>query len=335
VVAATAGESLRVVFFGTPEFAIPTLEHLCDSPHPVVAVVTQPDRPVGRGLRSLRGPVKVLAEERGIPVWQPERLKDPSFVLWLAEARADLGVVAAYGKILPDDLLRMPRLGLINVHGSLLPRYRGAAPVQRAVMAGEPVTGVTIMRVVHDLDAGPLFASATRRIDPDETGAEVEHDLAMLGAKLLLQVVDALAAGGAPETLQDSRLATYAPRLRKEDGLIDWRRPAVAIHNQVRALRAWTHACTFLGHARYLILKTALPAAPGAQPCGGDARAGQIVEASGDTLAVAAGDGGHLRILEIQAEGRRPLRTRAFLAGNRMLAGQVFEPGPDDQSGTP
>jgi methionyl-tRNA formyltransferase len=329
VVTVNAGTSLRIVFFGTPEFAIPTLERLCGSPHPVVAVVTQPDRPGGRGLRATCGPVKALAGERGIPVWQPERLKDPSFLSRLAEARADLGVVAAYGKILPDDVLRMPRLGLINVHGSLLPRYRGAAPVQRAVMAGEPVTGVTIMRVVRELDAGPLFVSATRPIGPDETGEEVEQDLASLGAQLLLQVVDALASGSPPESPQDTWLASYAPRLRKEDGLIDWRRSAEAIHNQVRALRAWPHAYTFLAHARYLILKTALPSGPGSDPCRRGTGAGEIVEASGDTLAVAAGDNRCLKILEIQAEGRRPLRAREFLAGHKVQVGRAFEPGPD------
>src|SRR5581483_4358437 len=206
---------LRIVFFGTPAFAVPTLDALIASRHPVAAVVTQPDRPRGRGHKVADAPVKARAAAAGIPVLQPERMKDPALLAQLRALHADLGVVAAYGRILTDDLLAIPRLGMINVHASLLPKYRGAAPVHRAVIAGESETGVTIMRVVKALDAGPMIASATRPIAPDETSDVVERDLAQIGARLLVAAVDDLAAGRASETPQDDTAATYAHRLTK------------------------------------------------------------------------------------------------------------------------
>lgn len=182
--------SLRVVFFGTPAFAVPTLDALARSGHQLAAVVSQPDRPRGRGQRVSDGPVKARARALGVPVLQPERLRDPAFLEALAAVKPNLGVVAAYGKLLPAAVLELPRLGLINVHASLLPRYRGAAPVHRAVMAGEHETGVTIMRVVQALDAGPMLAHVVRPIGSDDTSDEVERDLAVLGADLLVHVVD-------------------------------------------------------------------------------------------------------------------------------------------------
>ena len=191
------GGTLRLVFFGTPDFAVPTLEALLDSRHDVAGVVTQPDRPRGRGQRVSDSPVKRVALSRGVPVLQPDRLKDESFLAGLRAWHADAGVVAAYGKILPAAVLEAPPLGLLNVHASLLPRHRGAAPVHRAVIAGDGETGVSIMRVVQALDAGGVFATARRPIGPDDTSAEVEHDLARLGASLLLAVLDQLADGRA------------------------------------------------------------------------------------------------------------------------------------------
>jgi methionyl-tRNA formyltransferase len=228
-----AAAPLRIVFFGTPEFAVPTLDALLGSRHPVVGVVTQPDRPRGRGQKVSAAPIKARALAAALPVLQPERLKDPAFLDALAALRADLGVVAAYGKILTDALLAVPRLGMINVHASLLPRYRGAAPVHRAIIAGERETGVTIMRVVKALDAGPMLTTVRRPIGPDETSDEVERDLARLGAHLLVSATDALAAGSSEETPQDDRTATYAHRLTKEDGVIDWNWPAARLHDQI------------------------------------------------------------------------------------------------------
>ena len=249
---------VKTVFYGTPDFALPSLERLLASPHPVVAVVTRPDRPRGRGQRVSASPVKRLAVERGLPVLQPPRLAPDAVREEIAAYRPDLAVVAAYGRILPEALLETPRLGTINVHASLLPRYRGAAPIQRAILAGETTTGVTIIRLVREMDAGPMLARRTRPIGRDETSPAVERGLAELGADLLLEAVAALDAGSATETPQDHAAATFAPRITREDGLIDWRRPARAIHDQIRGLHPWPHAFTYLGGARYLVLASAV-----------------------------------------------------------------------------
>ena len=311
--------SLRVVFFGTPEFAVPTLRRLTHSPHAVVAVVSQPDRPRGRGHQLAPTPTKVVAVERGIPVLQPERIRDAEFLNLLASYRPDLGVVAAYGKILPEALLRIPRLGMINVHASLLPRWRGAAPVHRAVIAGDAVTGVTIMRVVKELDAGAMFASLTRTIGPDETSPEVESALADMGAALLVDVVHDLAAGATVETPQDESQVTYAPKLTKAEGAIDWDRPAVQIHNLVRGLQPWPLVSARLGEERILIVRTR----PTDETTG--AAAGTITRADRDVLAVAAGDRRNVHLLTVQPEGRRAMGTREFLAGRRIHPGARLE----------
>ncbi|MBI1873814.1 MAG: methionyl-tRNA formyltransferase [Acidobacteria bacterium] len=308
---------LRIAFFGTPAFAVPTLAALAGS-HPIVVVVTQPDRPKGRGHRSRASPVMLAASERGIPVLQPERLKDPAFLDALGAHRADLGVVAAFGKILPDEVLSLPRLGLVNVHASLLPRYRGASPVQRAVMNGDAETGVTIMRVVKALDAGPMLATARRPIGPDETSEQVERDLADLGARLLVKTLADLTGGTSTETPQDDRQATYAPRLTKEEGHIRWEDTATAISNRVRGLHPWPHAYTFLQGRRLIILKTA---AETRSPTTASRSPGSIVRAEGDELLVAGGHDTVVRILELQPEGRRPMTAREFLAGHAQLSG--------------
>ena len=312
---------MNVVFFGTPDFAAPALGRLLESPHRVAAVVTRPDRPRGRGRRLAPPPVKRIAEANGTPVLQPERPRGDAFLAALRALKPDVAVVAAYGSLLPDPVLAVPRLGAINVHPSLLPKYRGAAPVQRAVIAGETTTGVTIMRLVREMDAGPMLARRTRRIAPDETAADVEADLARLGADLLLEVVRDLETGAAAEQPQDHGAATFAHRLSREDGDVDWRAPAAAVHNLVRGLHPWPHARGVLDGARYIIHRTAIadhgrprPPAPGT-----------IVEAAGDRLLVATGDGGAVAILEIQPEGRRRLAARAFLAGHRWSPGQRFD----------
>jgi methionyl-tRNA formyltransferase len=339
---------VRTIFFGTPAFALPSLEALLSSSHPVVGVVTQPDRPRGRGQRTTEGPVKQVAIAHHLPVFQPEKLKDVSFLEELGALGADLGAVVAYGRILPEAVLDVPPQGLINVHASLLPKYRGAAPIERAVVAGERMTGVTIMRVVRELDAGPMLATRTRAIGPDETSDVVARDLAQLGARLLVETIDAMARGDVHETAQDDRLATYASRLQKHEGLIDWSRSAVTIHNQVRGLQPWPLAYTFLNGRRYLILRTdpgsnrlrqddggppkrhAKAEEPGCSTSVTETSAkelpGTIVEAEGDQLRVATGTT-PLRILRIQAEGKRPMAPREFLAGHRL--------SPDDRFTTP
>ena len=312
-----AGHALRLVFFGTPEFAVPTLDALLVSRHPVVGVVTRPDRPRGRGQKTTAAPIKTRAVAAGLPLLQPERLTDPAFLGAFAAWRADLGVVAAYGKILPEVVLATPRLGLVNVHASLLPRYRGAAPIHRAVINGDRETGVTIMRLVKALDAGPMLASARRPVGPDDTSDEVERDLARLGADLLVSTLDALAAGSAQETPQDEGAATYAPRLTRDEGVIDWTSSAERIHNLIRGLRPWPHAYTFLHGRRFILLRsTPSPESAAAPP-------GTILEAAGDRLRVAAGSG-VIQLVEIQAEGKRPMAVRDFLAGHHIALGGVF-----------
>jgi methionyl-tRNA formyltransferase len=307
---------VRIVFFGTPDFAVPTLRRLLDSPHPVAAVVTQPDRPRGRGQRVSESPVKALAQARGLPVLQPARLREPEFVEALRALQPDLGVVAAYGKLLPEDVLSLPRHGMINVHASLLPKYRGAAPVHRAVIDGEAETGVTIMRIEKLLDAGPMLAKAKRPVGPNETSDVIERDLAELGADLLVRVVDQIDAGVHQEELQDFMLCSYAPRLTKEEGLIDWALPASYIHNRVRGLYPWPHAYTYLNGVRLIILQTHVEDAQT------DAPPGTIVTASRDSLYVATGHEGRIAIDRVQLEGGKPLEIREFLAGHRIATGE-------------
>jgi methionyl-tRNA formyltransferase len=315
------GAPLRILFFGTPEFAVPTLDELLASRHTVVAAVCQPDRPHGRGQKTTAGPVKARALAGGVPVLQPERMKDEGFLASLAALHADLGVVAAYGRILTEAVLAAPQLGMINVHASLLPRHRGAAPVHRAIIAGDRETGVTIMRVVKALDAGPMLATARRPIGADETSDEVERDLSRIGASLLIRIVDALAAGTAHETPQDDAAATYAPRLTKADGAIDWTWPAPRIHDVVRGLHPWPHASTFLHGDRLILLRSA----PSLEPSG--AAPGTVIDAKSGNLVVAAGSG-HVRLVEVQAEGKRPMTARDFLAGHRVMPGDRLTPTP-------
>ena len=309
---------MRVVFFGTPQFAVPSLERLVHSAHDVVGVVTQPDRPRGRGQKVTDAPVKMTAVQHGLPVFQPARLRDPEVKETLTRWAPELGVVAAYGKILPESVLNLPRFGMINVHASLLPRYRGAAPVQRAVIDGMPETGVTIMRMVLALDAGAMFAKVTRPIGADETSDIVERDLAHLGASLLLDVIDDLAAGRAVEESQDDSLSTYASKITKEEGLIDWTLAAADIHNRVRGLYPWPHAFSYLNGERLIVLRSHV--AP--EPTSADP--GTIVDVSSGAISVATGHGGRLAIDEVQPEGRRAMKVRDYLAGHPIQPGTRF-----------
>jgi len=310
--------SLRVVFFGTPGFAVPSLERLVHSSHPVVGVITQPDRPRGRGQQVTDGPVKGLAAALGLKVFQPEKLARDQFEFQLRSLNADIGVVAAYGKILPDWVLALPRFGLINVHASLLPKYRGASPVHRAVINGDPETGVTIMRVVKALDAGPMLAKVTVPIGPDDTTTIVESALAIQGAELLVKTLDAVENGTADETPQDESLVTYAAKLTKAEGLIDWSQPAATIHNLVRGLWPWPHAFTYLGGVRYIVHRSRLSAhsekaAPGAI----------LVASATEGLHVACGQGA-IELLDIQLEGKRVMNARDAMASKVLTIGARF-----------
>lgn len=306
---------LRIVYFGTPEFAAPGLRALIDSRHTVAALVSQPDRPKGRGRKIPPTPTKQVAEAAGIPVLQPTRLKEDAFHDALRSFDPDLGVVAAYGRIIPDAVLEIPRLGLINIHASLLPRYRGAAPIHRAVINGDTETGVTIMRVVSELDAGPIFAARRVAIGPDQTTPEVERTLAQAGAGLAVEVVDALSSGTAVEVPQNHAEATYAPRIERHEGAIDWTLPAARIHNLVRGLQPWPLVSATFGGIRCLVHRTALTDDRTTAP------PGTITAASSGVLALAAADGRVLHVLEIQPEGKRIMSARDFLAGRRIEPG--------------
>jgi methionyl-tRNA formyltransferase len=330
---------LRVLFFGTPEFAVPSLDALLDSPDAtVVGVVTQPDRPRGRGQHVSASPVKARAEAAGLPVLQPARLAAADVLEAMRAVGADLGVVAAYGRLLPEAVLALPRLGLVNVHASILPRWRGASPIERAIMAGDAETGVTIMRVVKALDAGAMFSVARTPIDPNETGAALEARLAAIGASLLAATLPAIAAGTATETPQDESLVTLAPRILKTDGAVAWDEPARAIHDRVRALVPWPRAYTFAGALRLVIHETrphaSLAAAWGAtagtrEPAGSAAQPGVVAVSPKGTLLVGAGEGSVVEIRRVQEDGRRVLDARAFLAGRPLPPGTPFvDPAP-------
>jgi methionyl-tRNA formyltransferase len=312
----------RVVFFGTPAFAVPALSAVFESPDQVVAVVTQPDRPRGRGQKVRPEAVKILAEARGLEILQPDRLSDDAFLSRLGALKPDLAVVAAYGRILPNRLLEMPRLGFLNIHASLLPRWRGAAPVHRAILAGDHVTGVTIMRVVPALDAGPMLASSSVDIGLEETSAELEARLAALGADLLLSTLRRMTDGPVVETPQDERLVTYAPRLSRRESPIDWARPAAAVHDQIRGLQPWPLAAALLAGRRVMFHRSQVVSdiAEAGEP-------GSIAEIEAEGFVVATRPGA-VRILELQAEGRQPLRSAEFIRGSRLRTGLRFEPLP-------
>jgi methionyl-tRNA formyltransferase len=310
---------LRIVFFGTPAFAVPTLTALLSSRHRVVGAVTQPDRPRGRGHQVSAGPVKQLATAHGVPVLQPERMKDEGFLSALRMLDADLGVVAAYGRILTDTMLAIPRLGMINVHASLLPRWRGAAPIHRAILAGDIETGITIMRVVRELDAGPMLAAVREPIGPDQTTEELEPLLATRGAELLLATVHRLAEGPVPEEPQPVAGVTYADRITKDDAPMFWWRPAGELHNQVRALTPWPLAFTHLDGRRLLVVRAEM----GVEAAPAGALPGTVLTAHADRLVIAAGHG-TLWLTRVKLEGTRAMDAREFLAGHKVAPGTVL-----------
>lgn len=314
---------LRIAFFGTPAFAVPTLEALLDSAHEVVGVVTQPDRPRGRGQKITDAPIKAKAVAAGLPMLQPTRLKDDGFLDAFRAWRADIGVVAAYGRLLPQILLDIPPRGLINVHASLLPAYRGASPVQRAVLNGDRVSGVTIMRVVLALDAGPTLDRVEVPIDVDDTSGSLEARLSRAGAELLRRVVDRLDAGAVDEVPQDDSQATLAPRIAKQDGLMAWDRPAAALHDHVRGMHPWPGAFTYIDGQRLMVRETRRAATPNRLDT-----PGTIVGTAGDAMSVVCGEGTALEIVRVQPDGGRVMTTREWLAGRPRVSSARFVDAP-------
>jgi methionyl-tRNA formyltransferase len=307
---------VRLIFLGTPAFAVPTLEKIVDAGHTVLSAVTQPDRPKGRGQSLAASPVKEAALRLGLPVLQPERIRRPEVVAQLAVFAVDAMVVVGYGQIIPQSIIDLAPHGIINVHASLLPKYRGAAPIQWAIVNGETVTGVTTMRIDAGLDTGDMLLRAETGIGPQETAVELGARLAVMGADLLVQTLARIEAGTLVGEKQDASQATLAPILRKEDGWIDWQLPAPAIHNRVRGLLPWPGAHTrFRGQALH-VWKSRL-AAPAA------GRPGQI-HRSGRSLQVICGDGVALELLELQLEGKKRISGEAFANGQRLQENESF-----------
>jgi methionyl-tRNA formyltransferase len=322
---------MRLVMMGTGTFAEPTFQALLSSPHSVVGLVTQPDRVVGQERGSTRRAehgMKAIALQRGIPVFQPESINTPEGVEGLRQLQPDLLVVAAYGQILSRDVLSVPAHGGINVHASLLPKYRGAAPVAWAIYHGETRTGVSIIKMSVYLDAGEILAQEALDIGPEETAGELEARLAPLGAGLAARVVAQIAAGTAHGVKQDKSLATKAPKLAKEHGVIDWSRPAQAVCNHIRAMQPWPTAYSFLhetGHAPQRLLITR--AAVRAEPAGNRAPPGAVLAPQDRSrLLVRAGGEGIVEILELQPAGKRRMTAVEFLRGHRLQAGDRLGP---------
>jgi methionyl-tRNA formyltransferase len=314
---------IRIIVLGTGDFAMPMFEHLCDTAHEILALITQPDRPQGRNQELIPSQIKQSAQRRGIRVVQPESVNAAESLEQVRALDPDLLVTAAYGQILSTELLTIPRLGGINLHGSILPAYRGAAPVARAIQHSETETGVTIIRMTPQIDAGGMIAFARTPIGPDETAGELEARLAHLGAPLVVESIAAIVAGTAKVIPQNKSRVTRAPKLRKEDGVIDWLRPALSVHNLVRAMHPWPLASTHWisqapaskGPLRLIIHKT--------QPVQGEGAPGIVLEAEAGRLIIAAGESA-VRLLVVQVPGKKPMPAPDFLRGHRIRPGDLM-----------
>jgi methionyl-tRNA formyltransferase len=312
---------VRIVFLGSGAFAIPCFEALVDAGHDLAALITQPDRPRGRGRRLAPPPLKPVALERSIPVLQPRRIRAPEVLAEIGEIAPELQVIVAYGQILPLSVIEAAPRGTVNVHASLLPRYRGAAPIQWAIARGETTTGVTTMLIDEGLDTGPLLHSRALEIAPEETAVELEPRLARLGAGLLLSTVEGLAAGTLTPTPQDEAQASLAPLLRKQDGLADWRLPAATLACRVRGFQPWPGVVTHVAGRGLKILRAEPIELAGPEP-------GTLLSVAPEGIVVSCGVGS-LRLLDVQPESRRPMPAAAFAAGARLAVGcRLGQPAP-------
>lgn len=305
--------SLKIIFMGTPDFAVPSLQALMDHRYCIAAVFCQPDKPKGRGNVISMPPVKELALEHGIPVFQPNSLKDPDIQQQIRALAPDLIVTAAYGKILPKEVLEIPRLVCINVHGSLLPKWRGAAPIQWSILNGDQTTGVTIMYMGEGLDTGDIILQQEMQIGPDETSGELFDRMAPLGAALLLKVLPLLEAGIAPRIPQEESNATYAAIIRKEMAEVDFSKPAQEIGNLVRGMNPWPAAYSYYDGQRVIFHKVEVVRGEGAP--------GVVLNAK--DLTVACGECA-IRILQLQPQGKKAMDGAAFANGKRLLGGEKF-----------
>jgi methionyl-tRNA formyltransferase len=304
---------MRIVFIGTGEIGVPTLRALLDSGHEVVAVVTQPDKPVGREQRIEPPPIKkaLIARARplGAPIFQPPRIKDPQIVEELRKLKADVTVVVAYGQILPRDVLEIPRLACLNLHASLLPRWRGAAPIQAVIAAGDCETGITAMYMDEGLDTGDILLQRRVEILPNDTGGSLHDRLAQIAPEALLESLRLLSAGNAPRIAQDNARATYAPKLKREHGLIDWSESAEAIERKIRAYNPWPGAFMKVDHQNLKVFSASVVDL-NSQP-------GEVLRSDKD-LVVATGKDA-LSLAEVQLEGKRRMSAAEFLRGHRAL----------------
>jgi len=306
---------MRVVFLGSGSFAIPSLEALLAAGHDVVAVVTQPDREKGRGRALSPPPLKPVAAARGLEILQPRRVREPESLAALQALAPEIQVVVAYGQILPRAVIDVAPRGTVNVHASLLPRYRGAAPVQWAIVNGEAETGVTTMLIDEGLDTGPLLLAEATPIGAEETADVIEARLALIGADLLVRTLKGLHEGTVVARPQDAARATLAPLIKKEDGLIDWTLPADALARRVRGFHPWPGAYTSRRGHGLRVLRARAETGPAGVP-------GTLLAVDRDGLVVAAGDGTALRLLEVQPESRKPMPAAAFAAGARLAVGE-------------
>ena len=304
---------MRVVFLGTPEFAVPSLKILTAAQE-VPAVFTQPDRPKGRGNQISQSPVKSAALELGLEVYQPERIRRPEVIEQFKNLNADLMVVVGYGQIIPQTIIDLPRYGILNVHASLLPKYRGAAPIQWAIARGEVETGVTIMQIDAGLDTGDMLLKAAVAIEPDETAPELSPRLALCGAQLLIDAVRQIENGSIHREKQNDTEATYAPILKKEDGRIDWSQCAQHIYNRLRGFAPWPGAYTTL-RAQPLLLNRA-------KPIDNLSPNPAVIRIEKRRLFVGCGQNTALELLEVQPSGRKRMTAEAFLNGYKLMDGE-------------
>ncbi len=314
----------RVVFFGSPDFALPTLDALASSRFRPILVVSQPPRPAGRGRRTEDTAVAVRARAIGLEVWQPEKVKDASFLESFGALDVDVAVVVAFGQIFPRALLALPRFGCINLHGSLLPRHRGAAPIQAAIAAGDRETGVTTMRMEAGLDTGPILLQRTTTIEDEDDAPTLATRLAAIGAELMIETLTQLESGSLVERPQDDALATVAPRLDKRDALVDWALPASALWRRSRAFEPWPGLLSLCA-GEPLKLHRVRPLEPRSN---GSAAPGTFLGLVDGALAVAAGGGTTLGLLSVQRPGRRELPAADFLRGERLEVGAVVFTSP-------
>ncbi|WP_447970254.1 methionyl-tRNA formyltransferase [Nitrospira sp. M1] len=319
---------MRVIFMGTPDFSVPTLATLIDSEYSVVGVVTQPDRPRGRGKTVSPSPVKQLAMTHNVPILQPEKMKHPEFLSALQAWQPDVMVVAAFGRILPKVILDLPPRGCLNVHSSLLPKYRGAGPIQWALINGETETGITTMLMDEGMDTGPILLQETVPIESDDTATELSDRLAQVGGQLLLKTLRVWESNDITPTVQDGTKATMAPMLRKEDGAIAWTQPATTIHNRIRGLSPWPGGYTFCRQDRLSIWKT-VPYDDDPEVTTSSEQPGTIVSVGKHEILVKAGRG-VLGITELQMANRKRMNVSQFLAGYPLTPGMRFTAHPEN-----